>query len=130
MATYLLDTNVIIDALNEKRNRPFLLRQLISEGHLLACCAINITEVYAGMRPKEEPHTESLLRSLRYYPITFPIARLAGLFKRDYAKKGKALNIADATIAATAIHYDLLLITDNVRDFPMKELQLHLLPSP
>lgn len=129
MATYLLDTSVIIDALNGKRNRPFLLRQLLAEGHLLACCPINVTEVYAGMRPKEEHHTQALLESLRYYPVTFAIARLAGLFKRDYSKRGKTLNIADATIAAIAIEYELSLITDNARDFPMKELQLHSLPS-
>ncbi|MGH9440443.1 MAG: type II toxin-antitoxin system VapC family toxin [Terriglobia bacterium] len=127
MATYLLDTNIIIDVLNEKRNRAALLQALLSEGHLLACCPINVVEVFAGMRPKEEPHTEALLDSLRYFPITFPIARLAGLLKRDYRKTGKTLNIADATIAAVAIHHNLPLITDNVKDFPMKQLQLHTL---
>lgn len=127
MATYLLDTNIIIDVLNEKRNRPALLQALLSEGHLLACCPINVAEVYAGMRPREEPHTEALLNSLWYFPITFPIARLAGLLKRDYGKTGKALNIADATIAAVAIHHNLPLITDNIKDFPMKQLQLHTL---
>jgi predicted nucleic acid-binding protein len=129
MATYLLDTNVIIDVLNQKKNRAVLLRELLSEGHLLACCSINVTEVYAGMRPKEEDGTEALLQSLSYYPITFPIARLAGLLKRDYSKKGKTLNIADATIAAVSIHYDLPLITDNTRDFPMRQLHLHSLPQ-
>ena len=128
MATYLLDSNVIIDALNEKRNRPLLLRQLLLAGHLLACCSINVTEIYAGMRDKEARHTEALLQSLQYYPITYLVARLAGVFKREYGKKGKTLNIADCTIAAVAIHYDLPLVTDNTRDFPMKELELHVLP--
>ncbi|MGD1070241.1 MAG: hypothetical protein ABSB15_08880 [Bryobacteraceae bacterium] len=41
MATYLLDTCVIIDALNDKRNRPALLFELLNAGHLLACCPIN-----------------------------------------------------------------------------------------
>src|SRR5438046_5775145 len=67
--------------------------------------------------------------SASYYPITFPIARLAGLPKCDYSKKGKTLNIADATIAAVSIHYDLPLITDNTRDFPMRQLHLHSLPT-
>ena len=40
MATYLLDTTVIIDAINEKRDRRLLLRQLVTEGHILACCPI------------------------------------------------------------------------------------------
>lgn len=125
MATYLVDTNIIIDVLNEKRGRPALLQNLLSEGHLLACCPVNVTEVYAGLRPKEELPTETLLQSLQYFPITFPIARLAGLLKRDYSKKGKTLNIADATIAAVAIHHNVPLITDNTKDFPMKQLQLY-----
>lgn len=129
MATYLLDTNIIIDVLNEKRGRPDLLRNLLSERHLLACCPVNVTEVYAGLRPKEELATETFLNSLQYIPITFPVARLAGLLKREYSKKGKVLNIADATIAAVAIHHNLPLITDNTKDFPMKQLQLYTLPK-
>ena len=49
MATILLDTSVIIDAINGKRNRNRLLRELLGQDHLLACCPINVTEVYAGM---------------------------------------------------------------------------------
>jgi hypothetical protein len=61
--------------------------------------------------------------------ITFTVARLAGLLKRDYSKKGKTLNIADATVAAVAIHHDLPLITDNIKDFPMKQLQVSYFPA-
>ena len=43
MATFLLDTCVIIDALNNKRNRRALLLALVKSGHVLACCPINIT---------------------------------------------------------------------------------------
>ena len=69
MTTYLLDTSVIIDVLNGKRDREPLLKGLLSQGDMLACCAVNISEVYAGMRPKEEAKTEALLQSLDYYEI-------------------------------------------------------------
>jgi predicted nucleic acid-binding protein len=128
MPTYLLDTTVIIDALNNKRNRRLLLLDLLRQGHLLGCCPINVTEVYAGLRPKEESTTEEFLQSLQYYQITWPIARLAGLLKRDYGRKGKTLTVSDAIIAAVAIHHKLSLLTDNVRDFPMKELSIYPLP--
>lgn len=85
---------------------------------------MTVTEVYAGMRPHGEVTTEQLLGSLALLAITVPIARLAGLLKRDYSKKGKVLTVADATIAAVAIHHRIPLITDNVNDFPTKELQL------
>jgi tRNA(fMet)-specific endonuclease VapC len=129
MATYFLDTSVIIDALNNKRGRRDLLLDLLRQGHLLACCAINVAEVYAGLRPKEEKATEEFLRSLEYYHITWPVARLAGLLRRDHARKGIVVSIADATIAAVAIANDLSLLTDNVKDFPMNDLTLYPLPS-
>jgi tRNA(fMet)-specific endonuclease VapC len=129
MATYFLDTSVTIDALNNKRGRRDLLLRLLKQGHLLACCAINVAEVYAGLRPKEEKATEEFLRSLEYYHITWPVARLAGLLRRDHARKGIVVSIADATIAAVAIANDLSLLTDNVKDFPMNDLTLYPLPS-
>src|SRR5579864_4192449 len=104
MATFLLDTTVIIDALNGKKNRNLFLIELVEQGHTLACCAVNVAEVYAGLWPKEEQRTETLLRSLQLYPITFPIAELAGRMKREYGRKGKTLSIADMIVAAVAIH--------------------------
>lgn len=128
MATYLLDTNVIIDALQGRRSRDSLLQELILNGHLLGCCAINVSEVYAGVRPGEEGRTKEFLTSLEYYEITWEIARLAGLLKRDYARKGITLALADTTIAAVAITNRLPLLTDNVKHYPMKELKLYPLP--
>jgi predicted nucleic acid-binding protein len=98
---------------------------LIGEGHLLACCPINVAEVYAGLRPKEEPRTTALLRSRELFPITFPVAELAGRLKQGYSRKGKTLSVPDTIIAAVAIHNHLTLITDNIKDFPMKDLSLH-----
>ncbi len=124
MATYLLDTSVIIDALNNKRGRRDLLLGLVKQGHLLACCPINVTEVYAALRAKEEEATEEFLRSLEHYHVTWPVARLAGLLKRDHGRKGQTLTVADATIAAVALIHQLALMTDNGKDFPMKDLSL------
>jgi len=129
VATYLLDTSVIIDALNGKRGRRELLLGLVWDGHLLACCPINVTEVHARMRPKEEGATEEFLRSLEYYHLTWPVSRLAGLLKRDYARKGTTVTVADATIAAVALVHELTLMTDNVKDFPMKDWTLYPLAS-
>lgn len=128
MAIYLLDTSVIIDTINGKRNREQLLTGLLQQGNLLACCPINVTEVYAGLRPAEESRTLDLLESLKYYPITWPVARLAGLIKRDYSKKGITLATTDVMIAAVAIHHQITLITDNLKHYPMKELLLYSLP--
>jgi predicted nucleic acid-binding protein len=125
MTTYLLDTSVIIDVLNGKRDREALLKGWLSQGDMLACCAVNISEVYAGMRPKEEAKTEALLQSLDYYEINWEVAKRAGLLKRDYSKKGQTLSLPDTTIAAVALEYNLTLITDNVKHYPMPQLKLY-----
>lgn len=127
MTIYLLDTSVIVDALNGKRGRHALLKQLVEEGHLLACSSIQVTEVYAGLRSHEETTTEELLRSLEYYEVTWEIARLGGILRRDYGRRGVTLALADVTIAAVALAHGLALITDNVKHYPMKDLQLRLL---
>jgi len=103
-----------------------LLTRLLNAGNLLACCSINISEIYAGMRPREETATENFLESLDFYQVTWRVAKLAGLLKRDYSKKGQTLSLPDTTIAAVAIEYELTLITDNTNDCPMPELMLYL----
>jgi predicted nucleic acid-binding protein len=102
---------------------------LAEQGHLLACCSINVTEVYAGMRAEEQASTAKLLDSLQFYPVTFPIARLAGLLKRDYSRKGITLALGDVTVAAVALYHHLTLITDNAKHHPMKEVSLYPLPG-
>jgi predicted nucleic acid-binding protein len=57
------------------------------------------------------------------------VARLAGELKRDFAKTGATLSLTDSVIAAVAIQYRVALITDNVKDFPMRELELFRLPD-
>src|ERR1017187_2355322 len=78
MAILLLDTTVIVDAINGKKQRHLLLDELLAQRNLLACCAVNVTEVYAGMRPHEASLTEAFLRSLKFFEVTWEIARLAG----------------------------------------------------
>ena len=92
---------------------------------MLACCAVNITEVYPGMRPHEKSPTEKLLSSLIYYDVTREIATRAGLLKRTFAGKGITLSVSDVIIAAVALACDATLITDNPKHYPMKELRMY-----
>jgi predicted nucleic acid-binding protein len=118
---YLLDTSRIIDALNGRRDCKAHLSYLLSEGHTLACCTINVIEVYAGMRPKEREATDFFLHNLEYYDVTWKIAARAGALRYAWARKGHSLSLADVTIAAVALEHGLVLLTDN--HFPMPELR-------
>ena len=125
MATILLDSSVIFDALNNKPGRPAYLNAILEEGNLLGCCPVNVTETYAGLRDHEAVRTLRFLRSLEFFPVTFDDARAAGLLKRHWGAKGHTLSYADATIAAVAIANDLALMTDNRKHYPMPELTLY-----
>ena len=129
MTTYLPDTNVLVDALNGKRGRREGLRDLVLQGHRLACCAITLAEVYAGMWPHEAPRTDEFLSALVWYGTSRGIARRAGRLRFEYARQGMALSLADTLIAATALEYGLTLITANRKHFPMMELSLYPLPA-
>ena len=128
MATILLDTSVMFDHFNGRRGRTEFLDQLIQQGHVLACCSVNITEVYAGLRSGEESKTEAFIDSLEYLPVTPSIARQAGLLRRDWQKKGQTLSYTDVTIAAVALANATPLLTDNRKHFPMPDL--HMLAPP
>jgi len=128
MSTILLDTSVIFDHLNGRKGRPEFLERLIYQGHMLACCPVTVTEVYAGLRPGEETKTKAFLESLVFLPISADVARMAGLLRRDWRRKGHTLSYTDVTIAAIAIANRLPLLSDNRKHFPMPEIELLPLP--
>ncbi len=125
MTRFLLDTTFIIDVLNNRRNRDAVMRELIANQHELACCPVNVTEVYTGLREPETEKTEALLRSLELIPVTFEAGRLAGELLRAGTRQGKTFSVPDMIIAAICMTEDLTLITENRKDFPMPELQIH-----
>ncbi len=126
--TYLLDSSILIDVLNDRNGRPQFLAELSRQEILLACCSVNVTEVYMGMRPGEEARTGRFLRSLEFYPVTWEVAQFAGELFRQWRQKGQTLSYADVTIAAVALANKVILVTDNQKHFPMPELQLLPLP--
>ena len=48
----LLDTTVLLDVLRGSPKRRSLLAELVAGGHILSTAAVNIAEVYAGMKTK------------------------------------------------------------------------------
>ena len=124
----LVDTTVLVDSLRSRKSRKELLARLVREGHELGTTALNIAEIYGGMRPAEEKGTEAFLAGFLCFDIGQSEARTAGNFKAQWARKGSTLAIVDCAIAAVAIRERCMLATDNRRDFPMPELQLYPLP--
>ncbi|HEX3105907.1 MAG TPA: PIN domain-containing protein [Terriglobales bacterium] len=122
---FLLDTSVLIDALRFRNARRELLARLLNEGHHFSTTALNIAEVYAGVRPGENELTAALLDSLECHELTASSGRRAGLLKNEWARRGRTLSLSDMIIAAIAIEKQCSLMTDNRKDFPMAELSLY-----
>jgi len=124
MAEYLLDTTTIINHLRGNKKVSSYLEEIGIRGDIAGCCCINIAEVYTGVKEKEKEETDKFIESLYYFEITKEIARLAGRLKQKYVKKGKTLATTDLIIAATAMVYDLTLITKNTKHYPFPELEI------
>ena len=129
MAIFLLDTSVIIDALNRKRGRWQLLALIGRSGrhagllggdaHRNLCwhsaegvCVHGALSGWAG----------TLRTWTRDWRATQACSRMNG------ARKGRTLGVVDLIIAATALAHRLVLMTDNRKDFPMPQLALYPLP--
>jgi predicted nucleic acid-binding protein len=89
----------------------------------LGAAAISRTEVIAGMREHDQAMTLHFRDALACYPLEVAVVDRAGHLIRRYRSQSVTLDMPDAAIAATALHYDLVLLTYNARHYPMPELQ-------
>ena len=117
----LLDTDIAIDFLRKREYARLLLEHWAGEG-LLAISALTHLEIYQGMRSGEEEATDAFLDGLVTIVVDVPIARRAGVMLRELWSKGTTIGIADAIIAATALHLGTPLITNNVGHYPFPGL--------
>jgi predicted nucleic acid-binding protein len=116
--TALVDTSVLVDYLRGHPAAAVVLERERSEAPLLAS-EITRLEVLAGMRPAEEDATRSLLSTLRWVPVDQDVAEEAGALGRRWLPSHHTIDGADLAIAATAVRTGALLLTRNVRHFPM-----------
>ena len=121
MDRYLLDTTVLIDISKGQEPASSRIQALIDQGHELGVCAVPLAEFFSGIPPADRSRAEAVLRPFRYWDMTWEIAVQA---RYAYARLGQAISAPDALIAATAITLDAILVTNNVRHFPMPELRL------
>ena len=124
----LFDSDVLIDVLRKNYLAEILLTTLGSAGPL-GTSIISRMETIRGCRNAEvQQQAEKLLRRFQIIALDEAISRRADqLVNRYYLEYN--LGIADALIAATAIEYDLPLLSKNQRDFRFIP-GLQLLPYP
>ena len=121
---FLVDTTVLIDASRHREPALSWLQDAIQRLDEVGVCAVIVAEFFAGLRPDERSRWETFIDALTYWDTTRDMAQQAGIYRYHYARRGRAINTADAIIAATAVSVGATLVTDNVRDFPMLGLEL------
>jgi predicted nucleic acid-binding protein len=119
----LLDTDIVIDFLRRRDYAQKLLNQWAGKG-LLAVSTLTHCEICQGMRAGEEEVTNTFLDSMISIAVVTTIARKAGNLIRKNRSKGITTGMADAIIAATALHLGTPLITNNVVHYPFPELNV------
>jgi predicted nucleic acid-binding protein len=112
----LLDTDVLIEYLRGREEATEYLEGLTFD---LYVSVISVAELFAGIRGNEEEESlEQFLLAFTVLPVTEKVARLGGIYRRDY-KPSHGTGLADALIAATAEESGASLATFNRRHFPM-----------
>jgi predicted nucleic acid-binding protein len=126
MARYLLDTDVLIWVLRNRRETVDLLSHLSEEsGEAPACSALSILEVWSGIRTSEIHKTGVFLDALQAIPIDGVVARQAAELLRASKRHRNPREWIDALIAATVLRDQRILVTYNRKDYPYPNLVLY-----
>jgi predicted nucleic acid-binding protein len=112
----LLDTDVLIEYL---RGRPKAIEYLEGLTSDLCISAVSVAELFVGIKgDAEERSLEQFLLAFAVLPVTEKVARLGGLYRRNF-RPSHGTGLADALIAATAEENGADLVTFKRRHFPM-----------
>ncbi|MGH3846328.1 MAG: type II toxin-antitoxin system VapC family toxin [Pseudonocardiaceae bacterium] len=113
-----MDTTVLVDTLRGHDGAGLALEKCRRNGVLHSSVVVR-AEVLAGMRPHGIERTRELLDAFEWQPVDEAIAEEAGRLGRRWLPSHCRIDTADLLIAATANTLGLLLMTRNIRHFPM-----------
>ena len=122
MEKALIDTDILSEI--RKRINPRVLAR--ATAYLVVfrqytISSITVTEVVKGWQKlQREDRIQQFLTGItqaEVLPMNAQIAELTGRIYGDLERTGQPIGLADAIVAATAIHHDLILITGNISHY-------------
>lgn len=130
--SYLLDTNIVSETIRTTPNKAVIawLDQL--PGEALFVSVLTLGEIRKGIEALSDKRRREKLRLWlehdlpawfegRVLPVDLAVADRWG---RLLAEAGRPLPTIDSLLAATALHYELRLVTRNARDFDYAGLEV------
>ena len=112
----LLDTDILVDFL---RGNSKAVAFINAQSARVILSAIVVAELYAGVKGEAEQIVlDNFVSIFRVVPVSAEIAKVGGLYKRDFGKS-HGVGLADAILAATAEAENAELKTLNRKHYPM-----------
>ena len=127
MAKYIIDTNTCIEYFKHRNGVPERMATITRDE--LCISEVTIAELlYGAVHSKSvERHlreVRELQRDITVLPISEVIDDYANI-RHELALQGITVEDFDILIGATARHYDLIVVTDNLKHFlPMPDVQV------
>jgi len=121
---YLIDTDWVVNHLRGVERVTERLEELADSG--LALSIISLAELYEGIYrstnpDKAEKSLNVFLTAVTVLGINGAVCRVFGRERARLRKEGLLIGDFDLLIASTCLHHNLILLTDNVREFERVE---------
>ena len=121
---YLLDTDWVINHLRGIEEVTKKLEELAPEG--LALSIVSLAELYEGIYhstdpQKDEKALKKFLEVVSILDINEEICKIFGRERARLRKLGRMIGDFDLLIASTCLCYDLILLTNNIKEFERVE---------
>lgn len=135
MTDYLLDTNLISELVRPKPDGRVLEWFGGTDEESLCLSVMTIGELFKGVAALPAGKRRSALEDWielelkprfadRILPVDAAIATRWGLLSARAKQQGQSLGVIDGLIAATALTYDLTVVTRNVGDFEVTKARV------
>lgn len=125
----LIDTSIIIDHLRKQNKQATILYNIVDQYTLYISTVVEF-ELFVGATDSQKRYDiQTILQLCTSLPLTSDVAQQAAGIYQLLRVQNQLVEIRDMFIAATAIVFDLPLLTLNTRHFArIQSLRLHPLP--
>ena len=118
---YLLDTNICIYII-KKKPEEVIKRFLKMKPDSIGISSITVSELYYGVAKSSKPNENTIALEQFILPLTVlnfskEDSIAYGRLRAKLEQKGKLIGAMDMLIAAQALSRDLILVTNNEREF-------------